>query len=233
MAAGWCPGVVRSYRRGAYGAVTDEAQAILHSSFYILHSLAARVNLQYFRDRPPTSDQDVAQAIRPHPNFALLPTKAQTPTMLRTTFLALLIGLVTSASAQRVFRDQDPVPPDFGKAPGTLLVVRSTMKPLNKDLQEVFAEYYKGPFKVIDVEDLSKPEYADKEIYRYTFNTVIGFTPASGMGDNRIAAGNNYTYNVYDRQTEKTNGLDFVGAAYKGLMKDYAKKLEEVRASGK
>jgi hypothetical protein len=153
--------------------------------------------------------------------------------MLRITFLALLVGLFTTASAQRVFRDQDPVPPDFGKAPGTLLVVRSTMKSLNKNLQTVFAEYYKGPFKVIGPEELSKPEYADKETYRYTFNTVIGFIPASGMGDNRIAASNTYTYNVFDRLTGKTNGLDFEGGAYKGLMKDYAKKLEEVRASGK
>lgn len=153
--------------------------------------------------------------------------------MLRTIFLTLLIGLVTSASAQRVFRDQDPVPPDFGKAPGTLLLVRSTMKALNKDLEKVFAEHYKGPFKVIDAADLGKPEYADTESYRYTFNTVIGFIPASGMGATRMPASNTYTYNVHDRQTGKTNGLDFEGAAYRGLMKEYAKKLEEVRASGK
>lgn len=153
--------------------------------------------------------------------------------MLRITFLDLLIGLVTSASAQRVFRDQDPVPPEFGKAPGTLLVVRSTMKSLNKALVDVFTEHYKGPFKVIDPEDLSKPEYADTETCRYTFNTRIGFIPASGMGATRMPASNTYTYNVHDRQTSKTNGLDFEGAAFKGPMKEYAKKLEEVRASGK
>lgn len=152
--------------------------------------------------------------------------------MLRSAFIALLLGLVTSLSAQKVFKDQDPVPPDFGKAPGTLLLVRSTMKPLNKDLPDVFGEYYKGPFKVIDEADLALPEYADTQVYRYTFNTVIGFIPASGMGDNRMPASNTYTYYVFDRLTGTRKGLDFVGGAYKGLMKDYAKKLESVRSGG-
>jgi|GEM_PF-1564875 hypothetical protein len=157
----------------------------------------------------------------------------QTTPMLRNALIALLLVFTTAASAQKVFRDQDPVPPDFGKDPGTLLVVRSTMKSLNKALLEVFTEYYKGPFKVIDPEDLAKPEYADHAIYRYTFNTVIGFIPASGSGDNRMPASNTYTYYVFDTVTGKRNGLDFEGAAFKGLMKDYAKKLEEVRAGGK
>jgi hypothetical protein len=62
---------------------------------------------------------------------------------------------------------------------------------------------------------------------------VIGFIPASGSGDNRMPASNTYTYYVFDTVTGKRNGLDFEGAAFKGLMKDYAKKLEEVRAGGK
>ena len=176
--------------------------------------------------------------VHPRSNFASGTPHAPTifttwNPMLRIAFLFLLVGLVNTASAQRVFRDQDPVPPDFGKAPGTLLVVRSSMKSLNKALDDVFSEYYKGPFKVIDPEDLSKPDYADTETYRYTFNTSIGRIEASGMGDTRIAASNTYTYDVADRLTGKTNGLDFVGGAYKGLMKDYAKKLEEVRSAGK
>ena len=152
--------------------------------------------------------------------------------MLRSTLLILLVGLATTVSAQKVFKDQDPVPADFGKDPGVLLLVRSPMKSLNKALPDVFAEYYKGPFKVIDDADLALPEYADKNVYRYTFNTVIGFIAASGMGDNRMPASKTYTYNVFDRLNGTRNGLDFVGGAYKGLMKDYAKKLESVRSGG-
>jgi len=153
-------------------------------------------------------------------------------TTIRFHLLTIFLLLGSALSAQRVFRDQDPVPPDFGKAPGTLLLVRTTDKGVDKALQEVFGEYYKGPFTVIDAADLGKPEYADLEKYRYAFNTVIKFVPASGMGSTRMPATNNYTYSVYDRSTQATNALTFDAAAYKGLMKDYAKKLEEVRAAG-
>lgn len=154
-------------------------------------------------------------------------------TSIRIHLLAVLLLLSCGVSAQRVFRDQDPVPADFGKAPGTLLLVRTKDKGVDKALQEVFAENYQGPFKLIDADDVAKPEYADLDKYRYVFNTVIKFVPASGMGSTRMPATNNYTYNVYDRVTQATNALTFDAAAYKGLMKDYAKKLEEVRAAGR
>ena len=67
--------------------------------------------------------------------------------MFRCTLIVLLLRLITAAPPQRALRDQDPVPPDFGKAPGTLLVVRSTRKPVNKTLLRVFAEYNRDPFK--------------------------------------------------------------------------------------
>ena len=53
------------------------------------------------------------------------------------------------------------------------------------------------------------------------------------MGDTRMPATNDYTYNVLDRATGRPNGPTFDGGALKGLMKEYANKLEEVRAGGK
>ena len=62
---------------------------------------------------------------------------------------------------------------------------------------------------------------------------MIKFVPASGMGDTRMPVTNDYTYNVLDRATGRPNGPTFDGGALKGLMKEYAKKLEDVRAGGK
>ena len=151
---------------------------------------------------------------------------------LRIPLLAFLLVIASTLSAQRIFRDQDPVPPDFGKAPGTLLLIRSDQKGVNKALPAVFAEYYKGPFKLIDQADLALPEYADRVTYRYAFRTVTKFIGATGSGESRMPATYNYTFNVLDLKTDVPNGLTFDGAAYKGLMKAYAKKLEEVRAGG-
>ena len=152
---------------------------------------------------------------------------------LRITLLSFLVVIASTLSAQRVFRDVNPVPPDFGKAPGTLLLIRSEQKGANKSLQTVFTKYYHGPFKVIDAADLYEPEYADKDIYRYTFNTMIEFVPGYGSGEYRTAPSYNYTFKVVDRQEPSWDAPIVNGLSCKGLMTDYAKKLEEVRASGK
>lgn len=144
------------------------------------------------------------------------------PSFYRTLLLALFALAASVSTAQRALRDQDAVPPDFGKAPGTLLVLRSTYKQVNKALADVFAEHYHGPFKVIEKSELFTDAYADKEAYRFTFNPVIRVSDGEYV----------YSFYVLDRVTGQRHGLDFEGAAYKGLMKEYARKLEEVRAAG-
>jgi hypothetical protein len=63
------------------------------------------------------------------------------------------------------------------------------------------------------------------------FNLKSAIANLQSMGNSRMAATNNYSYDVLDRKTTKVNGLDFYGGAYKGLMEAYVKKLEETKAS--
>lgn len=150
----------------------------------------------------------------------------------RQTLIGFLILLCSTATAQRIFEGQDPVPPEFGKAPGTVLVMLSDKKNVNKALEEVFGEYYKGPFKLVEMNAVNTEAHSDLQQFRYCFRTVIGYLPASGSGEHRMPASNTYTFAVDDRVSNTTNGLDFEGSAFKGLMKDYVKKLEEIRARG-
>ena len=134
-------------------------------------------------------------------------------------------------SSKNLFRDQDPVPADFGKEPTTVLVVTTEQNKVNKALADAFDDHYEGAYEVVDAGQVNSNKYSDTKKYRYAFRTVISFAPATGMGQTRNAASNNYTYYVLDRVTGKRNGLDFVGGAYKGLMEAYVKKMEEVRKS--
>ncbi len=139
--------------------------------------------------------------------------------------------LSSCGGGKNLFRDQDPVPADFGKEPSTVLVVTTEQNKVNKALADAFEDHYKGAYEVVDQGQVNSNKYSDTKKYRYAFRTVISFAAASGMGQTRTAASNNYTYYVMDRATGKRNGLDFVGGAYKGLMEAYVKKMEEVRKS--
>lgn len=150
-------------------------------------------------------------------------------TILAITFFGFILG--GCASSKRLFGDQDPVPADFGKEPTTVLVIRSEQNKVNKALENAFQKYYTGPFELIDQKDLTTNKYSDTKKYRYCFRTKIQFKAASGMGNTRMPATNNYSYDVLDRVTAKVNSLDYYGGAYKGLMEAYVKKLEETRTA--
>ena len=143
----------------------------------------------------------------------------------------LIISSCTSS--KNLFKDQDPVPADFGKEATTVLVIKTEQNKVNKALESAFQKYYTGSYELIELSDLKNKKYNDTEKYRYCFRTKIGYQAASGMGESRMAASNTYTYDVLDRKTMKANGLDFVGGAYKGLMEAYVKKMEEVKNGNK
>ncbi|HEU4471697.1 MAG TPA: hypothetical protein VFR58_11470 [Flavisolibacter sp.] len=147
-------------------------------------------------------------------------------------FLAFSITLILSAcgSSKNLFRDQDPVPADFGKQQTTVLVLKTEQNKVNRALESTFKKYYTGPFLLIDEEDLTSGKYSDNQKYRYCFRTHIQFQAASGSGSMRTQATHNYTYDIVDRVTATKNGLDFYGGGYKGLMEAYVKKMEAVKA---
>jgi hypothetical protein len=145
--------------------------------------------------------------------------------------VSLCLAFTNCRSSKSLFKDQDPVPAEFGKEQTTVLVIRTEQNKVNKALENAFQKYYSGPFELVEQKDLTSKKYSDIKKYRYCFRTKIQFQAASGMGDSRMAATNNYSYDVLDRKTMKVNGLDFYGGAYKGLMEAYVKKLEETKAS--
>src|SRR5687767_8715336 len=92
--------------------------------------------------------------------------------------LLLFTTTFTGIAQDRLFRDQDPVPADFGKEKTVLLVINSEQKKVNKALEDAFEKHYKGEYEIIDESDLSSSRFSDTKKYRYCFRTVIGWTPA-------------------------------------------------------
>jgi hypothetical protein len=157
--------------------------------------------------------------------------------MKRFLFIALGLVLISASLAgcytqKTVLKDQDPVPPEFGKAPGTVLVLKAPTNQLTNALEKTFQKYYSGPYELVDESLLTSKRYSDTQKYRYVFRTKMQFVPGYGTGDGKIASSYNYSYDVLDRVTNKTNGLTFYGGAYKGLMEAYVKKLDEVKKAG-
>lgn len=132
------------------------------------------------------------------------------------------------AQSKHLFGDQNAIPPDFGKDTSTVLVQRTEKNKINKCLEETWQEYYFGAFKMVDKNEIDSL-YTDKSKYRYVFRTAIFFEPASGSGEYRTPATNNYSCDVWDRSNDKVYGLDYLSGGYAGIMKNYVKELEKKR----
>ena len=143
-----------------------------------------------------------------------------------------LFSLISLGQSKHLFGDQHAIPPDFGKDNAVILVELTEKNKINKHLEESFEKYYTGEFEMVEKEDLNSKKYSDKTKYRYVFRTAIFFQPASGSGDFRTPATNNYSFDVFDRLEGKGYGLSYEAGGYGGLIKNYVKELEKKRKSG-
>jgi|CXWL01.1.fsa_nt_gi hypothetical protein len=156
---------------------------------------------------------------------------------------AVLIFLLTSLYAVPCFAQKDllakedqAIPPDFGKDKSTLLVIKSPAGfQVNGALDNVFEKYYKGSYEIIKYKEQFEAPYRDTIKYRYRFNILIDMeggkftTRRPEGGFNREGPSNEYSYGITDIQSPKDYNISFSMANYKKLMEAYVKKLEEER----
>lgn len=153
-------------------------------------------------------------------------------------FLVMVSALCAHSFAQRnlLAKEDDAIPPGFGKVKTTLLVINNGNFQVDKCLEKTFEKYYTGNYLIIDEMEQYNKRYNDTVKYKYTFivytDNQKGKWVRGGGGSSgyeRQGPTTNYSYGVMDRTDSKEYHISFFGGGYKGLMEAYVKKLEEER----
>ena len=155
--------------------------------------------------------------------------------MTKLLFRSLIIVFFLSTqnlNAQKLDKEIDAFPPDFGKGK-TFLFVETIPGyfQVNKALDKTFEKYYTGSYELVDIREMNDAKKIKEDVNYYLFVTIYdkqaGFFRESDM--ERIKPNTNYSYGIKDLKTDKLYRLSFEGGAYKKLMETYVKKLEEIR----
>jgi hypothetical protein len=151
-------------------------------------------------------------------------------------FFTSLYTLHSFAQEKLLAKEDQAIPPGFGKDRSTLLVIKSPAGfQVNGALDKIFEKNYTGPYEIIKYKEQFEAPYRDTIKYRYRFNIIIDMEPGKFTtrrpegGFNREGTSSNYSYGVTDIQTLKDYNISFSMANYKKLMEAYVEKLEEVR----
>ena len=140
----------------------------------------------------------------------------------------MLIMTVILISSFSNLKDDEGVPPDYGRKETTLIILKLTkMNRVNEKIKDVFTDNYKGKFVMVDTVD---EKYNDVDKYGYVFTPTVSWNEASGSGDTRMAAYWAYSGTLSDRSTGTKYPIGYEGGAFGPFYKSYAKRLEKVRA---
>ena len=157
-------------------------------------------------------------------------------------FIVIILALSSCGAIIKSYirKDDDNVPPDFGKQKTTLLVLEQK-KGYNKTIKQIFTKYYTGEYVFVSKEDLDSKPYQDTIMYRYLLNDNLSINRAltsstisvgarAGQSSSQMVSTAGRSFRIIDRKTKKVNDTGISsGSSWKAILKEYLKKLDKER----
>ena len=132
-----------------------------------------------------------------------------------------LTSCVTGMAAKRITVENGCIPAEFGKNPGTLLLLKEKGKSYNKYLKKVF-DHYQGKHEYITLDQLSKPPYTDLEKYPYLLDFERELHSQGAGTTDYIDVRRFY---IEDRSTGKRYESKITSSYYAKILKAYVSNL--------
>ncbi len=161
-------------------------------------------------------------------------TKVYFLLLLSLTLNSCFIGKSIEAAAARseFTEENDAIPPEFGSDKNVFVIgILQGRKSYDNHLKKVFKKNYKGNYILIPINELSNPEYNNKELYRYIFN-YSGGSSSSTTYSNGLSSSVTYKrFFIKDRSIDKKYECGAEFTFFGKAMSIYIENLETKRNS--